>query len=178
MPLERWNIDVARSTVGFTVRHLVVSRVHGRFTRWSGTFSFDERDVGASSALVTVEVASVETDDAERDAYLRQGDLFDAARFPHMTFRSTSVHGAPGRFKLTGDLTVHGVTRVVVFDVKHSFRRTEGQAARLGFSARGSIRRKDFGMSFGPVLEAGGVAVSEKVEMQLEVLATPATLAG
>ncbi len=157
---ERWNIDTARSSVGFTVRHLVVSKVHGKFARWSGTFTFDESSPSASSAEAEIEVASVETGDAERDNFLRTDEFLDIARFPRMTFKSSSVAGSGKRLKVTGDLTLRGVTRPVVLDVERTGQR---------FMARTTLSRKDFGVNFSALLEAGGVAVADKVEVQIEV---------
>jgi polyisoprenoid-binding protein YceI len=176
MALENWNIDVVHSTVGFTVRHLMVSKVHGLFTKWSGTFAFDETNLAVSHVEVTIEVASVDTRDPQRDAHLRTGDFFEAEKYPRMTFKSTSVAGSKNAFKVTGDLTLRGVTKPAVLDVEYSGRVKHPQMGeRVGFSAHTSINRKDFGVNFNQVLEAGGVALSEKVDINLEVEATKAT---
>jgi polyisoprenoid-binding protein YceI len=115
MALENWNIDVVHSTVGFTVRHLMVSKVHGLFTKWSGTFAFDEANLAASHVDVSIDVASVDTREPQRDAHLRTGDFLEADKFPHMTFKSTSIDGSKDRFKVTGNLTLRGVTQPVLF---------------------------------------------------------------
>jgi polyisoprenoid-binding protein YceI len=176
MALENWNIDVVHSTVGFTVRHLMVSKVHGLFTKWSGSFAFDETNPAASHVEVTIEVASVDTREPQRDAHLRSGDFFEVEKFPHMTFKSTSVAGSKNAFKVTGDLTLRGVTKPVVLDVEYSGRVKHPQMGeRVGFSAHTSINRKDFGVSFNQVLDTGGLAVSEKVDINLEVEATKAS---
>ena len=176
MALEKWNIDVAHSSVGFTVRHLMVSKVHGQFTKWNGTFAFDEANPASSHVEVQIEVASVDTRDVQRDGHLKTGDFFEAEKFPHMTFKSTSVTGAKSNFKVVGDLTLRGVTKSVVLDVEYSGRVKHPQMGeRVGFSGHTSINRKDFGVSFNQVLEAGGVAVSEKVDINIEVEATQAT---
>ncbi len=175
MALENWNIDVVHSTVGFTVRHLMVSKVHGLFTKWSGTFAFDENDLAASHVEVTIDVASVDTREPQRDAHLRTGDFFEAEKFPQMTFKSTSVAGSKNQFKVTGDLTLRGVTKPVVLDVEYSGRmKHERMGERVGFSAHTSINRRDFGVSFNQVLDAGGVAISDKVDVNIEVEATKA----
>jgi len=176
MALEKWNIDVIHSTVGFTVRHLMVSKVHGQFTKWKGTFAFDENNVASSHVEAEIEVASVDTRDAQRDGHLRTGDFFEAEKFPHITFKSTSVSGEKGHFKVAGDLTLRGVTKPVVLDVEYAGRAKHPQAGeRVGFSAQTSINRKDFGVTFNLVLEAGGVAISEKVDIQLDVQGSLAT---
>jgi polyisoprenoid-binding protein YceI len=176
MPLENWNIDVVHSTVGFTVRHLMVSKVHGLFTKWSGSFAFDESNLAASHVEVTIEVASVDTREPQRDAHLRTGDFFEAEKFPRMTFKSTSVAGSKSAFKVTGDLTLRGVTKPVVLEVEYSGRVKHPQMGeRVGFSAHTSIIRKDFGVNFNQVLDTGGLALSEKVDINLEVEATKAS---
>jgi polyisoprenoid-binding protein YceI len=176
MSLENWNIDVTHSTVGFTVRHLMVSKVHGQFTKYKGTFAFDEANLASSHVEAEIEVASVDTRDAQRDGHLRTGDFFEAEKFPLMTFKSTSVTGSKGEFKVTGDLTLRGVTKSVVLDVEYAGRAKHPQAGeRVGFSAHTTINRKDFGVNFNMVLDAGGVAISEKVEIQLEVQGSLAT---
>jgi polyisoprenoid-binding protein YceI len=175
MALETWNIDVVHSTVGFTIRHLMVSKVHGLFTKWNGSFSFDEQNPAASRVEVQIDVASVDTREPQRDAHLRTGDFFEAEKYPHMTFKSTSVQGSKDHFKVTGDLTLRGVTKPVVLDVEYAGRAKHPQMGeRAGFSAHTSINRKDFGVSFNQVLDAGGVALSEKVDIQIEIEATHA----
>jgi polyisoprenoid-binding protein YceI len=175
MALEKWNIDVVHSTVGFTVRHLMVSKVHGLFTKWSGTFAFDEQNLGASHVSVQIEVASVDTREPQRDSHLRSGDFFEAEKFPHMTFKSTKVEGSGKEFKVTGDLSLRGVTKSVVLDVEYAGRQNHPQMGeRAGFSAHASINRKDFGVNFNQVLDAGGLALSEKVDINIEVEATKA----
>ena len=175
MALENWNIDVVHSTVGFTVRHLMVSKVHGYFTKWNGTLAFDDQNPSASHAEAQIEVASVDTREPQRDGHLRTGDFFEAEKFPHMTFKSTKVERAGDKFKVTGDLTLRGVTKPVVLDVEYGGRSKHPQMGeRVGFSASTTINRKDFGVNYNQVLEAGGIAISEKVEIHLEIEATKA----
>ncbi len=170
MPLERWTLDVARSTISFTVRHLVVSKVRGTFTRFRGSFAYDDAHPHASSVEAEIEVASVETRDPLRDGFLRTGDCLDTERFPHMSFQSTSVSGGRGRFQVTGDLTLRGVTKPVVLDVEDCGTRS----GRARFKASAELLRKEFGVSFNQVVDAGGVAVGEKIDVRIEVEATPA----
>jgi len=175
MALENWNIDVVHSSVGFTVRHLLVSKVHGAFTKWSGTFAFDEANPAASHVEATIDVASVDTRDANRDAHIRSPDFFDAEKFPHLTFKSTAVERAGDHYKVTGDLALRGVVKPVVLNVEFGGRVTHAQLGeRVGFSARTSINRKDFGVSFNQVLDTGGLAVGEQIDITLEIEATKA----
>jgi polyisoprenoid-binding protein YceI len=176
MALEKWNIDVVHSTIGFTVRHLMVSKVHGYFTKWNGSLEFDEQSPSSSRANVEIDVASVDTREPQRDAHLRTGDFFEVEKFPKMTFKSTAVERAgEGKFKVTGDLTLRGVTHPIVLDVEYGGRQKHPQMGeRVGFSAHASLNRKDFGVNFNQVLDTGGLALSEKVDINLEIEATKA----
>lgn len=175
MALENWNIDVVHSTIGFTVRHLMVSKVHGYFTKWNGKLAFDEANPSASHAEAQIEVASVDTREPQRDAHLKTGDFFEVEKYPYMTFKSTGVERAGDRFKVKGDLTLRGVTRPIVLDVEYGGRAKHPQMGeRVGFSASTTINRKDFGVSFNQLLDGGGLALSEKVDINLEIEATKA----
>jgi polyisoprenoid-binding protein YceI len=176
MALEKWNIDVVHSTIGFTVRHLMVSKVHGFFTKWKGSLAFDEKNPSSSHAEVEIDVASVDTREPQRDAHLKSGDFFEVEKHPKMTFKTTAVEsGKDGHFNVTGDLTLRGVTKSVVLDVEYGGRSTHPQMGeRAGFSAHTSINRKDFGVAFNQVLDNGGVALSDKVDINLEIEATKA----
>src|SRR5947209_9691120 len=117
MAATNWNIDTSHSAIHFSVRHMVVSKTRGRFTRWSGQIAFDPANPAASSVQVTIDPASIDSADAQRDAHLRSPDFFDVEKYPQATFRSTKVNEMEeGRYQITGDLTVHGVTKSVVLD--------------------------------------------------------------
>jgi polyisoprenoid-binding protein YceI len=176
MALEKWNIDVVHSTIGFTVRHLMVSKVHGYFTKWNGSLEFDEQNPGSSHAEVKIDMSSVDTREPQRDAHLKAGDFFEVEKHPEMTFKSTGVErGSNDHFKVTGDLTLRGVTKSVVLDVEYGGRAKHPQMGeRVGFSAHTSINRKDFGVNFNQVLDNGGVALSDKVDINIELEATKA----
>jgi polyisoprenoid-binding protein YceI len=176
MALEKWNIDVVHSTIGFTVRHLMVSKVHGYFTKWSGALAFDEENPSSSHAEVEIDVSSVDTREPQRDAHLRTGDFFEAEKYPKMTFKSTTIARAgEGKFKVTGDLTLRGVTKPVVLDVEYGGRQKHPQMGeRAGFSGHTTIHRKDFGVNFNQILDNGGLALSEKVDVNIEIEATKA----
>ncbi|APR77938.1 YceI family protein [Minicystis rosea] len=160
--------------MGFWVRHLMVTKVHGAFTKWSGTLALDEDDVTRSQLDVRIDVASIDTKEAQRDGHLRSPDFFDVEKYPEMIFKSTSVERASdGNLRVRGDLSLHGVTKSVTLDVEDSGRAKHPMTGdlRAGFSARTSILRSDFGLTWNAVLEAGGVAVSDKVEINLEIQA-------
>ncbi len=172
MAVQKWSIDTIHSTVGFTVRHLVVSKVHGLFTKWQGALEIDGDDLTTAQVEATIEVASVDTREAARDGHLRSPDFFDAANFPQITFKSTKVEKAGDDYKLLGDLTIRGKTHAVTLDVEYSGRAVHPQAGeRIAFSAKTSINRKDYGVSFNQILDTGGLAVSEKVDINIDVQA-------
>ena len=166
-----WAIDPVHSSVEFAVRHLMITTVKGRFTGVTGTVVLDPHEPAKSSAEITVDAATIDTREAQRDAHLRSADFFDVERFPVLTFRSTAVHDySSDGFKLIGDLTIHGVTREVTLDVT-----AEGQSKdpwggdRGGYAATTRIKRSDFGLTWNQLLETGGLAVSDDVKIALDV---------
>jgi len=177
MAIEKWNFDTVHSNVGFSVRHLMISKVHGRFTTWTGSLSLDEAQHTASSVEVEIDSASVDTKEAQRDEHLRSADFLDAANFPKITFHSTRVEKVDDQnYKVTGDLTIHGVTREVTLDAEYLGRQKDPWGGeRVGFSAKTAIDRKHFGLTFNIPLEGGGIVVGEKVEITLDVEAVKET---
>jgi polyisoprenoid-binding protein YceI len=168
---ETWKIDGAHTTVGFSVSHLFTS-VQGRFDRFDGTIEFDPQKPEAAVVRATVEAASINTNNAKRDEHLRSGDFFDVEKYPTLSFESTSgVTGMTGNTgQLAGNLTIHGVTKPVVFDVVFRGRGEDPWGnVRAGFSASLNINRKDYGLNWNKVLETGGVLVGEEVEIRLDV---------
>lgn len=167
-----WNIDPSHSNVGFKVRHLMVSNVKGVFGTVAGVVNVDEQDVTRSTVSATIDAASIDTGVAKRDAHLKSEDFFDVARFPTMTFVSTSVARAgEGRLKVTGDLTLRGVTRSVVLDVEGPSPVAKDPMGNLrwGASAETKINRKDFGIGWNKALETGGVLVGDQIAISIEV---------
>ncbi|MBX6773334.1 MAG: polyisoprenoid-binding protein [Chloroflexi bacterium] len=168
-----YTIDPAHTMVEFTVRHMMVTTVKGRFTRVSGEIWFDEADPTRSSVTASVEVASIDTGDPNRDTHLRSADFFEAEKYPTITFTSRRIEKTgPDTYRVIGDLTMHGVTREVVFDATYF-----GQAkdpwggTRIGLSATTTINRRDFNLNWNVALEAGGVLVSDQVRINLDVQA-------
>jgi len=174
-----WNVDPSHSEVGFVVRHLMVSKVKGRFADVSGTITVAE-DVLQSSVQASAKVASIDTREANRDAHLRSADFFDADNYPELTFRSTALRAKARDFEMDGDLTIKGVTRPVTFTLEFNGAAAnplaEG-AATAGFSAETEINRKDFGLEWNVALESGGVLVGDKVKIVLEIEAGKAQAA-
>jgi polyisoprenoid-binding protein YceI len=167
-----WQIDPAHSHVEFAVRHLMISSVKGAFGDVQGTVWMDESDARTVLVDVTIQVASIDTRQEQRDAHLRSVDFFDAAHFPTIAFNSRTMEGGhiDGEFRLVGDLTIRGVTREVVLYVSAEGRLTDPWGAeRAGFSAHGKIDRTDFGLTWNQALETGGVLVSNEVKISVEV---------
>ncbi len=166
----RWSFDLVHSSVNFTVRHMVVSKVRGRFTKWDGALVMDEQQPAAGRVDVVIDAASIDTGVEQRDGHLKSPDFFDVARFPTIAFKSTKVEPAgAGALKVAGELTMHGVTRPVVLDVEYAgSAKDPWGGVRAGFSARASLDRKDFGLTYNQLLETGGVLVGETVEISIE----------
>jgi polyisoprenoid-binding protein YceI len=168
----RWEIDVPHSSVEFTVRHMVISSVSGRFDRFSGAFTIAP-DQTSSAAKVLISSDSISTHDLERDEHLRSGDFLDADRYPEIVFRGSWVgpRDDEGRFVLRGDLTIRGVTRLVELQcVAAGYLLRDGNGlARLALSASTSISRKDFGLTWNRALESGGVLVADEVSIRLQI---------
>jgi polyisoprenoid-binding protein YceI len=175
MALQKWDFDLVHSSINFWVRHLMVSKVHGRFGKWTGLLEFDEEKPANSRIEVHIEAASIDTKEPPRDNHLRSADFLEAEKHPELTFKSTSVEGRDGRFQVKGDLTIHGVSKPVVLDAEFAGRvKDPWGGERAGFSAHTSISRKDFGLVWNQALEAGGIAVGDKVEINIEVEAIKA----
>jgi polyisoprenoid-binding protein YceI len=164
-----WTVDAAHSRVGFTVRHLMVSKVRGSFTKFSGSVTVGE-DKLASTVVAEVDMTSIATGDDNRDNHLRTGDFFDVAAHPTMTFRSTGITADGGDYVLAGELTIKGISQPVTFELEF-----EGVSpdpwggTRAGFSAETEISRKDWGLEYNAVLETGGVVISDKVKLELDI---------
>jgi polyisoprenoid-binding protein YceI len=166
-----YDIDPAHSRITFKVRHLAISTVEGRFVKFSGTFAGDPKNISTGKTSATIDVASVFTDQTQRDAHLKSKDFFDVAAFPVITFKSTKVEPIDAQhFKLTGDLTIHGVTKPVTLDVEAGGMAKDPMGnERAAYSALTTINRKDFGLNYNAVLETGGLLVGEDVKIEIQV---------
>jgi polyisoprenoid-binding protein YceI len=175
MATENWNIDTSHSTADFVVRHMVVSKVRGTFHKWSGAIQLDTEDFSKSKVSAKFEVGSIDTRDAQRDGHLKSADFFDVEKHPEMTFTSTKVTGNPEKFDVTGPLTIRGTTHEVTLHVEGlGTGKDPWGNTRNGYSAKTSISRKDFGMTWSQALETGGVLVGDKIEIELEIQAVQA----
>ncbi len=170
--LTTWNLDPAHSAAGFKVKHMMISNVKGTFTGISGVLKLDETDSTRSSVEASIDVTTVNTCDVQRDGHLKSADFFDAEKFPALTFKSTKVESAGGGdYAVTGDLTMHGVTKSVTFaveDVSTPAKDPWGNL-RIGLAATAKVNRKEFGLSWNSALETGGVLVGEDVTITLDV---------
>jgi polyisoprenoid-binding protein YceI len=170
MATNSWDIDVGHSAIHFWVRHMIISKVHGRFARWSGVIQLDEQDLARSSVDVRIEAASIDTQVADRDAHLRSADFLDVAQHPDLTFRSRRIEKRGDGYRVTGDLAIRGVSREVTLEAEFAgIGKDPWGNTRAGFSARTSLDRRDYGLVWNAALEAGGVLVGEKVEITIEL---------
>ena len=169
-----WNVDASHSTIGFVARHLMVSKVRGRFATFTGTLTIADEPL-ASKVEASVDIASVTTGDETRDGHLKSADFFDADNFPTMTLVSTGIDKDGSDYVLHTDLTIKGVTKPVDFELE--FDGVSGDpwgGTRAGFSAQAEVNRKDWGLEWNVALETGGVLVGEKVKIQLDIEAVKA----
>jgi len=167
-----WNIDPAHSHAQFKVKHMMISNVKGEFTSVKGSLRYDEHDLANSHVEAEIDAASINTREPQRDAHLKSADFFDVEKFPALAFRSTSVSKkADGELAVTGELTIHGITRTATFEVEELSTPTKDPwgNTRIGLSATTRINRKDFGLTWNAALETGGILVGEEVAITLDV---------
>jgi polyisoprenoid-binding protein YceI len=170
-PRTTWAIDPVHSQVEFAVKHMMIATVRGAFTGLTGTLVLDDDDLAHSSVAVEIDAATVNTRDEKRDAHLRSADFLDAERFPTLSFQSTRVEPKDDdELRITGDLTIHGVTRPVVLEARYLGRGTNPWGAEvIGYEATTKIRRKDFGLEWNVALESGGFLVGDEVKVTLDI---------
>jgi len=172
-----WNLDPAHSVAEFKVKHMMITNVKGQFTSLTGVIIIDESDVTRSRVEASIDAASIHTRTPDRDAHLRSADFFDVDKFPKLTFTSTKVaRTGEDELKVEGDLSIHGVTRKVVFKVEGPTEPAKDPwgNTRIGLTATTKINRKDFGLTWNSALESGGVLVGEEVTITLDVQAVKA----
>ena len=173
-----WEIDPAHTSAQFAIRHLMVSTVRGDFRKVSGKVKLDDQDVTQSTVDATIDVASIDTGIAKRDDHLRSPEFFDVAKHPTMTFKSKKIEkgSGDGNYKITGDLTLHGVTKEVFLDFEGNLKPVKSPQGKtlIGCMATTKINRKDFGLAWNAALETGGVAVGEDVTITIDIEMTQA----
>lgn len=166
-----YTLDPAHTSIGFKVKHLMITNVKGVFEKFQGTLILDEKDITKSKISATIDIASINTNIAKRDDHLRSADFFDAAKYPTMTFESTKIEKAGAdKLKVTGNLTIRGVTKPVVLNVEglNQEIKTPQGGFKRGASATGVVNRQDFGVSWNKKLDAGGVVVADEVHIIID----------
>ncbi|MDR3606615.1 MAG: YceI family protein [Oligoflexia bacterium] len=170
--LNTWELDPAHSSANFSVKHMMIAKVHGGFKSVKGKMQFDRNDLAHSSIEATIDASSIDTREPKRDEHLKSADFFDVQKYPALTFKSKRIEEADeDRFKVAGDLTIRGVTREVVLDVESSLDEIKDPYGnvKIGASAATRIKRKDFGLNWNAALEAGGVLVGDDITINLDL---------
>lgn len=172
--VSKWQFDPAHCQADFGIKHMGISNVHGRFGNVNGTLTLDEKDITKSSVNATIDITTVDTGVAQRDTHLKSPDFFDAAKYPQMTFVSKSLSNAGGQLQLTGDLTIHGVTKTVTLAVEGPSKEQLDPYGKIrrAFSATTTIHRQDFGLVWNGNLKSGDTVVGDdaKVELDIEMI--------
>ena len=171
MSTERWEIDSSHSSVHFSVRHLVIAKVRGTFARWSGTVQVPDGDFSKATVAVSIDASSIGTGVEQRDAHLKSPDFFDVAQYAELRFVGRRVEPrSEAEIDVIGDLTIKGTTREVVLRVEqHGQAKDPWGNARAAFTAKTSIDRKDFGLTWNQALETGGFVVGDRVDIEAEI---------
>jgi len=166
-----YQIDPAHTGAHFSVRHMMISNVRGEFTKVTGKIAWDAENPANSSIEATIDAASINTREPQRDGHLKSADFLDVEKYPALEFRSTEVQGGDGELKVTGQLTIHGVTRTAVLDVEGPTpeSRDPWGNVRIGASATTKINRKDYGLTWNSTLETGGVLVGDEVKISIDL---------
>ncbi|MGE0305681.1 MAG: YceI family protein [Acidimicrobiia bacterium] len=173
IPSGTYTIDPTHSRIGFVARHAMVTKVRGSFNEFEGTGAFDADNPAAAHLVLTIQAASIDTRNADRDGHLRSNDFFDMETYPEITFVSTDVEQSDDdEYRVTGDLTIKGVTKPVTIEFEYSGSAVDPYGnTRIGLEGKTTVNRKDWGVSWNAALEAGGVLVGEKVTLEFEVSA-------
>ncbi len=175
MALTTYTIDPSHSGIHFIARHMVITKVRGSFTGFKGTLKIDEADLTKSSAEVSIDASTIDTREPKRDGHLKSPDFLETEKFPEITFKSTRVQKEGDKLLVTGDLSIHGFTKAVTLDAELEGKGKDPWGGeRISFGGKTTIVREDFGLKWNQVLEAGGLLVSSKIEVELEVQAIKA----
>jgi polyisoprenoid-binding protein YceI len=168
--MSTYSVDTAHSEVSFTVRHMVFAKVRGHFKTWTVALGYDPQNPTKSTVQVEIDAASIDTHEAQRDGHLKSADFLDTEKFPKIVFKSKRIEPTgKGNYKIIGDLTIRGATNEVSLDVEETGRGKDPWGNdRLGFSAKGSIERSQWGLKWNQALETGGVLVADKLDIDVE----------
>ncbi|MFB5190187.1 YceI family protein [Alicyclobacillus fastidiosus] len=174
MAKTTWAVDASHSEIGFSAKHMMFTTVRGSFKKFEATVTADPEDLSTAEIDFTIDVASVDTRNEDRDNHLRSGDFFDVENYPTITFKATEIKTTgEHEYDMTGDVTIHGVTKPVTFHVAYQGTGKNPWGAEVaGFEATATISRKDFGLTYNAALETGGVLISDQVKLNLEIQAS------
>ena len=169
--MTTYRIDPAHSSVSFSVKHMMIAKVNGGFEKMNGTLVYDPKDPAKTAVDVTIEAASINTHEAQRDTHLKSADFFDVEKYPTLTFKATRTEGSGDELKITGDLSIHGVTQKVTLNVERPSEEMKDPWGNMKIGASGAtkIKRKDFGLNWNAALEAGGFLVGDDVNISFDV---------
>lgn len=172
--MATWKVDASHTNVGFAVRHMMVSKVRGRFTEFEGSLNGNPEDLTGATIEFTIDAASIDTDNKDRDDHLRSADFFEVEKYPNITFKSTNIVKNGDKYEITGDMTIKGITKSVTFDAEFLGSGKNPWGVEVAaFEANTKISRKEFGLTWNQTLEAGGVLVSDDIEITLELQLNP-----
>lgn len=169
---DQWTIDPMHTAAHFTIKHMMISTVRGSFGKVTGTVDYDGKNLAKAKVNARIDAMTINTGEEKRDEHLRSKDFFETEKFPDIIFKSTAIKPkGKGKFAMTGELTMHGVTKPVTLDVEGPSAQIKDKQGnhKVGFSAAGTIKRKDFGITYNSVLDGGGVALGEEVPITLDI---------
>ncbi|MBC1500576.1 polyisoprenoid-binding protein [Listeria weihenstephanensis] len=172
MTVEKWNVDPAHSSIEFQVKHMMVSKVKGAFKDFSADLTLDPEDLTTASLAFTVDAASLDTRQAQRDGHLKSPDFFDVDNYPSITFKSTDITSdGDNEYKVTGDLTIREVTKPITLKVEYEGTSKDPMSGNMvaGFEGTGKFNRKDFGLNYNAALETGGVLIGDEVKLNIQI---------
>lgn len=171
--MKNWKIDPTHSEVGFKVKHMMFTNVNGKFKEYDSQLQFDENAFENAKLSFKADIASIDTNNTDRDNHLKSADFFNADQYPELNFQSTQIKGTGNEFEITGDLNLHGVTKPVTLQAEYSgIMKDPWGNNKVGLNITGKINRKDFGLNYNAALETGGVLISELVQINIELQLT------
>lgn len=174
--MKKWNVDASHSSIGFSVKHMMVSKVRGSFGNYSADIEANETDLTGANIAFNIQVSSINTGSEDRDNHLRSADFFDAEAYPEIKFVANSITKKDDDYSITGDLTMKGVTKPVVFEAEYGGKGTNPWGVEVvAFEAEATINREDFGLTWNAALETGGVLVGKDIKIKLDLEANPAS---
>jgi len=173
--MKKWNVDASHSSIGFSVKHMMVSKVRGSFGDFAAEVEADETDLTGANIAFTIQVASINTGSEDRDNHLRSADFFDAETYPEIKFVANNITKKGDDYEITGDLTIKDVTKPVVFEAEYGGKGTNPWGVEVvAFEAETKINREEFGLTWNAALETGGVLVGKDIKITLDLEANPA----